>query len=167
MIRGSSRPGRRAGFTLLELGVSMTILAILAAIVAPPWGRYRARMRAYAAAQELRAELSYIQGRSIDLEQKCSLQINSAGQYSVFVADPMNPSTPQLYKQVNLGREGLTLTPATGWMVFAERGWVDAKGTTVGDAGLGGYTVYTLTVSAPGVVDVPVRVYLNGKVEIR
>ncbi len=167
MIRGSSRPGRRTGFTLLELGVSMTILAILAAIVAPPWAKYRARMRAYAAAQELRAELSYVQGRSIDLEQKCSLQIDSAGQYSVYVADPMNATTPRLYKQVNLGREGLTLTPATGKMVFAQRGWVDTSDTTLSDAGLGGFTVYTLTVSAPGVVDVPVRVYLNGKVEIR
>ncbi len=167
MIRASSRPRRRAGFTLLELGISMTILAILAAIVAPPWARYRARMRAYAAAQELRAEVSYIQGRSIDLEQKCSLEIDSVGQYSVYVADPGNPTTPQLYKRVDLGREGLALTPEAGELVFAQRGWVDTEDTTLDDAGLGGFTVYTITVSAPGVVDVPVRIYLNGKVEIR
>lgn len=166
MIRASSKTRRSAGFTLLELAVSMTILAILAAIVAPPWARYRARMRAYSAAHELRAELTYIQGRSIDLEEECRLLLDSEVQYSVYVRDP-HSGEDELYKRINVAREGLTFSPSDEVLVFGRGGWVETTKTSLDDASLGNITFYTITVSAPGVVDVPVRIHLNGKVEVR
>jgi prepilin-type N-terminal cleavage/methylation domain-containing protein len=162
MIRANSTSRRSAGFTLLELAVSMVILAILAAIVAPPWARYRARMRAYSSAHELRAELTYIQGRAIDLEGECWVLVDSTEQYSVFVTDPATGGG-ELYRRVNLAPEGLTLSSPGKRLTFGPRGWVDASKSDVDQ--LTG--IYTITVSAPGVVDVPVRIYLNGRIEVR
>lgn len=166
MIRASSTSRRSAGFTLLELAVSMTVLAILAAIVAPPWARYRARMRAYSSAHELRAELTYIQGRAMDLEGECWVQVDSAGQYSVFVTDPATGSG-ELYRQVNVAPEGLTLSSPGKRLLFGPRGWVDPYKSDVSYDDSAGIRIYTITVSAPGVVDVPVRIYLNGRIEVR
>lgn len=166
MIRAIRRTGRSAGFTLLELGVSITILAILAAIVVPPWANYRARMKAFAAAQELRAELAYIQSRSIDLEQTCSLVIDNSGQYSVYVFNPAT-NAQELYKRIYPSWDGLTLSPTSGTLVFAQRGWVDEGLSTLSSGTFGGYRVWTITVSATGLTDCPVRVYYNGKVEVR
>jgi len=166
MIRASSTSRRSAGFTLLELAVSMTVLAILAAIVAPPWARYRARMRAYSSAHELRAELTYIQGRAMDLEGECWVQVDNAGQYSVYVTDP-STGAGELYRQVNLSQESLTLSSPGKKLLFGPRGWVDPSKSDVAYDDTAGVRIYTLTVSAPGVVDVPVRIYLNGRIEVR
>ena len=167
MIRANSTSRRSAGFTLLELAVSMVILAILAAIVAPPWARYRARMRAYSSAHELRAELTYIQGRSIDLEGECWVLVDSTEQYSVFVTDPATGGG-ELYRRVNLAPEGLVLLASPGErLTFGPRGWVDTAKSSVAHDDSTGVRIHTITVSAPGVVEVPVRINLNGRIEVR
>ncbi len=166
MIRASSTSRRSAGFTLLELAVSVTVLAILAAIVAPPWARYRARMRAYSSAHELRAELTYIQARAMDLEGECWVQVDNEGQYSVYVTDSATESG-ELFRQVNLAQESLTLSSPGKKLLFGPRGWVDPDESDVAYDDSAGVRIYTLTVSAPGVVHVPVRIYPNGRIEVR
>lgn len=168
MILGSRARGR-AGFTLIEMAVVMAIAAIIAAIAVPPWRQYRARMSAYSAAQELRAELVYLQSYSIDTESEVMLRIDSATQYSVYrVPKASVNSTTRPYRRITL-TEGVTLTPITGDLVFAERGWVstNASKTTLTASTVGGYTVYTITVSSPGVVNVPVNTHVNGKVQVQ
>lgn len=164
--RGSKR---RAGFTLIEMAVVMAIGAIIAAIAVPPWRQYRARMEAYSAAQELRAELVNLQTVSIDKESPVLLRIDSATQYSVYLVPKatVNSATAP-YRRVRL-EGGTQLSPATGDLVFGERGWVatGTNGTTLTSATVGGFTVYTLTVSSPGVVNVPVNIHVNGKVQVQ
>lgn len=168
MILGSRSRGR-AGFTLIEMAVVMAIAAIIAAIAVPPWRQYRSRMAAYSAAQELRAELVYLQSYSIDTETEVLLRIDNSTQYSVYrVPKAQVTGSTRPYRRVTLS-DGVQLSPVTGDIVFAQRGWVNTVNTqtTLPAATVGGFTVYTITVTSPGIVNVPVNTHVNGKVTVQ
>jgi len=57
-------PRRRGGFSLLELVVVMVIVAILASIVTPRYGKAIARYRTTAAARKVAADLTFARKRA-------------------------------------------------------------------------------------------------------
>lgn len=161
---------RRRGFTLIEMAVVLALIGIMAAIATPPWRQYRARMQAYSYAHEMRAELVYIQNRSIDLESECFLRIDGPNQYSIYTIPLASyTSNARPYKRILLTESSIRLNPSTPGqvLVFGARGWVDTGKTTVASGNVKGYSVYTIMVEAPGVVDVPVRTHVNGKVQVQ
>ena len=166
----AGRGGRRRGFTLIEMAVVLAVMGIMFAIATPPWRRYRASMSAQASAQELRAELTFLQSRSIDLEEECFLRIDSATQYSTYLIPVSQYSaSARPYKRIVVGNDGLQLSPsgAGTLLVFGSKGWVDTTKSTVTSSGSGGSTYYPITVSAPNVLNVSVRTYLNGRVLVQ
>ena len=89
MLR-SSRPSPRPGFTLVELLMTIAIVAVVAAMVAPRWGRSMSRFGADAAARRILADLAWAQARARITSSTQTVSLNlSASQYQlVGVSDP-------------------------------------------------------------------------------
>lgn len=61
----ASRPGRAAGFTLVEFLVAMTVLAIVSVTALPSFEDFRARQRLRSAADNLYTDLQYARSESV------------------------------------------------------------------------------------------------------
>lgn len=167
MIRSARRTYR--GFTIIEIMVAIGILGILAAIAIPPWAQYRARMEAYEIANALRGDLQLAKVMTLDNQSSYSVEYSAADNaYNVLLDSTEDSSTDRDPVRIVLVGQRVNLGAANWKITFAERGWVnEARSTqslrTGGDAR---FVVYCITVTAPGVVDIPVRVYLDGKVDV-
>lgn len=165
MIRSARRTYR--GFTIIEIMVAIGILGILAAIAVPPWARYRARMEAYEVANALRGDLQLAKVMTLDNQASYSVEYSAADNaYNVLLDSTEDSSTDRDPIRIVLVGQRANLGAANWKITFAERGWVNESRSTQALKSGGDFVVYIVTVSVPGVVDVPVRVYLDGKVDV-
>jgi len=69
----------RRGFTLIELLVGLTILAILAGLAAPGFGRYFANQRVKSAAGELANDLQFARMESVQKNAPVTVAFSASG----------------------------------------------------------------------------------------
>ena len=73
-------PRTAGGFTLLELILSLTILGILVALIAPPIGRSERRWAAYAAARTLATDVARARATAIRERTTVRVVLDSSAQ---------------------------------------------------------------------------------------
>jgi prepilin-type N-terminal cleavage/methylation domain-containing protein len=81
-MRPASRR-RSAGFTLVEIMIGVTIVAILAALAAPSWRAYRMNVQLKAAARTVANAFSYARSRALSTGNRHVV---------VFAVDPLDPN---------------------------------------------------------------------------
>jgi prepilin-type N-terminal cleavage/methylation domain-containing protein len=86
--RRRASPGRR-GFTIIELLVVMTIIAVLAAIAVPRF-RVSPRMHVRIAAQQMVRDAELVRNRALSLKRVARVQFNIGGGNYVGYADDNN-----------------------------------------------------------------------------
>jgi type IV fimbrial biogenesis protein FimT len=127
MTNQESRPqglhARRAarGFTLLELMVVVTVMAVLGAVATPSMQRLIAAQRVRSVATDLR--LALVKARSEAIKRNRAVTLSPAGDgWSVGwqVLDPEAPSGPAL--QVHQQVPGVTVATAIGEVVYRGSG---------------------------------------------
>lgn len=173
---GSSRrlSKRKRGFTLFEMMVSIGIMAIIAAIAVPPWHNYQTRVRAYEAANNLRSDLQYLFSLSQQKESSYRLSYSAGSnsysirRYSMSTASQKGVGDGALsntnIKDVSLADARVNLGSTDFTLTTTQQGWVAE--TTVPEKQVNGFKANVITVDVPGLLQIPIRVYKNGKVEV-
>lgn len=88
-----------AGFTLMEMLITLFVLAALTAIVIPTAGNLVSRMEARSFVLQLEADIAYAQKRAIATERPVTLQVNSySGRY--LIDEPISPGKRQTIRSV-------------------------------------------------------------------
>jgi prepilin-type N-terminal cleavage/methylation domain-containing protein len=136
-----AHPGARpAGFSLLELTLSLTIIALLGALAVPQYVSALARYRADAAARRIVADLAQTQARARALSASQTITFNLApSTYQITgMIDPDHAATPYV---VNLTAEPYSATLAavsfggSATLTFDGYGVPASGGTVVVQAG--------------------------------
>lgn len=79
------RRARSAGFTLIELMITLVILAVLLAIAVPSMREFVARKRVEGVAQELATDLRYLQAQQIQRSAPVRIRFGSTDTMSCYV----------------------------------------------------------------------------------
>lgn len=162
----------RGGFTLIEVIVSIGIMAIMAAIAVPPWNNYRGRAVAHEVANRLRSDLMV--ASSMALENQCAVMVkgvddgtgNSVSYRVVKLQyDFVTKTYAELADVKTVDLTDLGVSTGNYCIIFAERGWVDRSGSS-SDSVTGDKEVFNVNVSKPGVVNLQVQVRPTGRVSI-
>lgn len=82
---------RRAGFTLVELMVTLVISAVLAAIAVPSMRNFIARKRVEGVAQELATDLRYLKSIQVQRNETVLIRFGSSGTSSCYVLYTLGP----------------------------------------------------------------------------
>ena len=116
---------RQQGFTLVELGVVIVVLGILAAIAIPRYVSYTREARVSALnglASALRSSVMLVQGRYQAVGNLTATTVALADGSSVTVTSGANGGIPTVAAagiEAAVRQEGFTFTPATGTWNFA------------------------------------------------
>lgn len=103
---GHRNTGRAAGFTLIEMMVTIAIAGILVSIAAPSFTASLARMRLEGVMNELSTDLQFTRSEALRLRSSAALSVGVSGtSYTVIVAT-------QTLKTVSIP-SGVTLTPGS------------------------------------------------------
>jgi type IV fimbrial biogenesis protein FimT len=126
---------RFAGFTIIELMVTIAIVAVLALVVAPSFVRMVANMRLQGAGNELVSDLHYARSEAVSRNRLMRLTTQADGRGYSIVGDPGSPDQYTL-KQVELPG-GITLTPGVTVDFSPLRGMTGTLNTLVLGTGTG------------------------------
>ena len=83
-VAGSA--GRPAGFTLVELAITLAVMAVLGAIATPPFSALIARQRLLGAARHLQADIALARHESVRLGQPVTVQFQPGRPWCYAVA---------------------------------------------------------------------------------
>lgn len=125
-------PRTAGGFTLLELILSVTILGILLALIAPPIGRSERRWAAYAAARTLATDVA--RARATAIRERATVRVvldTLAGAYEVRLAGGPAVTRRRLRSDLALGTSAHLaeiLFSARGTSNLYSSAWVAARG---------------------------------------
>lgn len=129
MPRLRSSPG---GFTLLELILTLLVLGILLALIAPRVGRSERRWAAYAAARTLATDVARARARAIQERATVRVVLDTlAGAYEVRLAGGQAVTRRELRSDLALGTGahlGEILFSARGTSNLYSTVWVVARG---------------------------------------
>ena len=119
--------GDARGFTLVELMVTVTIMAIIMTIAVNAWSQYRQKTRVKSAAEEIRSVLTSARLRALSTRSKASVTFDFANEKVLSSLW----SAPRTYKGVDL--EAFTCSTGTAYptvtantMSFTPKGTVSA-----------------------------------------
>lgn len=161
------RPRRQSGgYSLIELMIVIGLMGLLAVLVIPQYGKYRARQEAGNAAQEIMAEMRTLSSASVKMEDYAILQIVDGSTYYTYEGASTYPGSPKKRKSLTAQYPRAVISPTSKRVTFGEKGWVTTTGayaTDITGTAEGNYTVFTINVSAPGLVTYVVKIYSNGK----
>lgn len=76
---------RQDGVSLVETGVVLTVLLVLASLAAPPFAAFADRQRLEGAAAELAADLQYVRSEAVARNQPLRLSVYSASTGSCYL----------------------------------------------------------------------------------
>lgn len=116
------------GFTLLELLVSMVLIAILGTISFTSYQRRVEREQLSSAARDLSDWLDEVRAEAIKAMSSCSLQINNTNPLQTKAEILSSSSACQTQRIFTVGGGGniqvLSVTPSNGTLMFSPRGTV-------------------------------------------
>jgi prepilin-type N-terminal cleavage/methylation domain-containing protein len=141
-MHSTRTPSRRRGFSLTELAVTMTLIAVLAALAIPRFARSLNEQRAMAAARRIAADVTAAQSRAKATSASQTISFTpSARTYQIQgVSDPDRPSASYVIDLSAAPYAVTSLTASLGGdtdLIFSGYGIADSNGTItlqVGDA---------------------------------
>jgi len=118
------KKGNYSGFTLVELIVTIAIVAILTAVSVPNLLSWIPERRLTRAAGELYGNMQFARLTAIKTREDCTVAFPSAGQYTISIPG-------QTIKTINLStyKSGITFNPLPASIIFTPRGLSSAGGT--------------------------------------
>lgn len=178
-MRWTGRARRQGGWSLIELVISIAILAILFATALPPWTRYRTRQYANQAAQMLAADCRHASAEALRREGPVAIII-ATNEWQIYNEDATPGKNPvlMLKDQVstgNLGNASISGHGGGNLLVFGASGWVQTSGSPATNlmaqsevVSGNTYNYYQIDVSTgdSGEYQYIVKVYLNGSVVV-
>ena len=131
------------GFTLLELIVTLAVLALAAAVVAPSISRGTERLQARAEVAGFAATLRHARERAINVQRTHRVVIDAAGRRIAIVA---GGDDDKEFRETRTLSPKLTIEPAqgSGEVTFDPRGMASAASFKLSSAGI----VYRVNVDA-------------------
>ncbi len=135
------------GFTIIELMVSIGILAALAAIVAPRWEEYRARMITAEAAT--RVCTAFREFREEALAEQCVMRMDIDNSDHTIKAVRLDGSNEiGVYKEYKFSNEVNICGTASVSLTIGRGGFVTSSISTETMAGFSGVSVYVIDCAA-------------------
>ena len=123
MTRNHATPDGRRGFTLPELMVVVTIMALMAAMAGPRMVRWVQTIGQRGAFNQLMSDLALARIQAVRQGTTVSLRVLDSDSYQVTVDDAAG-GAGRVIKQVNLSQmqQGASLDPESGRIAFDSRG---------------------------------------------
>jgi len=153
-----SRPKASAGFTLIELMITVAILAVFAAVALPSFSKSITNSRVQASSNELASLIQYARSTAAQNNQSMDLCVSS-GVWTVRKAtSPVCDSSATILRSFTPA-SGVSVSASVTSLTFRSNGTASASANLITCYGSTASTGYKLAVQASGFV----RAYAQGK----
>ena len=126
-MKPHSHPSYQSGFTLVELMVTIAILAILTALAAPAMGDFISGQRVRTLASDFNMVLIKTRSEAIKRNRSVTLNANSQGWNSGWtIADPANPDGAALATHTVSSTGAAVVTASLTQLVYTGSGRITA-----------------------------------------
>jgi type II secretory pathway pseudopilin PulG len=157
----------------MELVIVIGLMSLMAVLIIPAYGKYRQRMEANAAAQELVSDLRALSSAAAKMEDYCICLFVNANTYYLYQGGSTYPTSPKRRKNMRhqYPRAAFSSTVISKRLTFGQKGWVDTSAlsgfpTDIPSTTQSNLTVYNIYVHAWGISTFKITVYQNGKISL-